>query len=208
MIFRRVTNLTETEEQNGWQTTNASTRRHTEEDEEGCVEDMHIESSVPVDLLRTQEVEESPEVFKRVRFITRWEDLEESKGSLMLSIGGLHYWRVAHNSPATMPRRQILNTLHENFLREGDFIFKDVSGSHRFYYHLSFFGADLQRSKPIILIYCEERRLRQRAMKVAKELPWLTPNSRILLASCSGANFKGPIESSRRRTFIYERKKF
>jgi len=205
MIFRRVTNLTETGEQNGWQTTNTSRRRHTEEDEEGCVEDMHIESSVPVDLLRTQEVEDSPEVFKRVRFITRWEDFEESRGCLILSIGGIHCWRVAYNSPAAMPCQQIIDTLGEEFLCRGDFIFRDGSGSDYFQYCLLFFGADLQRSKPIILLYSEERRLRHRAMKVIKKLPWLTPNSRFLLASCSGTYFKSAFESAHKREFIYEK---
>jgi hypothetical protein len=55
-------------------------------------DEMVITDTVPAKLLLAKNFEDGPEIFKRVRFISRWHDFEESKGNLIWSSGGFSCW--------------------------------------------------------------------------------------------------------------------
>lgn len=70
-------------------------------------DDMVILDTVPAKLLPPNKTEDCPEIFKRVRFITRWEDFEESRGRLDWSSGGVSCRSPAVGGPAWDPVRKI-----------------------------------------------------------------------------------------------------
>lgn len=112
MVYGIVKDVTSVEEPNSSQPPAISTSRraedngidsHKEEPDDNFVDDTVVGDNL-LAKLRQRIAEDSPEIFKRVRFITRWQDFEESRGSLYWSSGTLSCWCCT--GPASNPARQ------------------------------------------------------------------------------------------------------
>jgi hypothetical protein len=201
MLFRRVIDVTSADYRNSEQTMAASTHCRQEGNGQVCCEDDHIEDSIPSNLLIAHNVEDSPEVFKRTRFVTRWQDSEQSRDFNFVKVGAMTCWAPA--GPALPVRRRICDILREHVERRERYIFQPPKARQPISPRsitcgMFFIGPELQKSKPFILIYSESKSIRRRALKVARELPCLGPQSDIAVATCSGPIFRADIESWKR----------
>ena len=70
------------------------------------------EDGYPADLVSKFDTEEGPEVFKRVRFLSRWEFRRESRGCLFSKIGHYNWWL------ADCPEALAMNVILDNVFRE------------------------------------------------------------------------------------------
>jgi hypothetical protein len=187
MVYGRVTDVTNIEE------LSASQLPATLED---CVieDDIVIVDTVPVNLLLPNKIEDSPEIFKRVRFITRWEDFEESRGPLIWISGGVSCWGTAVKGPAWYPVKQIKSaaaaalrvTLSDNFRESGFWAAVNIF----------FIGSSRQDSKPVFTIYTNSDIWRQAFFRVARK--WLRSNNiHLPIVSSTGGLFKPSAERAR-----------
>lgn len=177
------------EELDAWMATESSHERYYTEDEPEDEEDL-IEDAVSDKLLNRKSVMDSPEVFKRVRFLSRWEKCADSREGRIFSAGDVHFWDMSDRGWSGMARYQMGKSLldylvHSHALRDASLwsSYRSSDPEHNIFITPAFVGRTREESRPIILLYSNLKGPRRRALKLAKELAWLAPNSPILVAS-------------------------
>jgi len=133
--------------------------------------------------------EDGPDLFKRVRLFTRWQDSAESRGTKIETLGGVTFWDFAKTKydivfqlEDALSDYMILN--HEGYIFEGfDTNFQE------FFYWMGFLGKTLQQSYPVVLLYAKKKLIRRRAMNCYQSNMWVNKNG-ILVATCSGPRWK------------------
>jgi hypothetical protein len=207
MIYGRVTDVTDMEAFSASQPSvppanrrgeNYHGHKYKEEEPQKCIEEMddHVldddivmVDTVPAKFLTPNRVEDGPEIFKRVRFITRWEDSEESRGSLLWSSGTASCWCVA--GPARDSMSPILRILVKYIGSNMPPMPKDVA----ILAGIFFIGANRQDSKPVLVVYANSEKWHQIAAHKARK--WLRLNklkSRLHLVSSTGGLFKSSVD--------------
>jgi hypothetical protein len=197
------------EELDAWMATVSSGARcntNDMQDEEEDIEGMVLEK-----LLKYKPVIDSPDIFKRVRFLSRWEDCPESRESRFCSIGDVHFWTMGTNGWAGLAQKQMRNAVRYHFsgssgLRDiGPWSYNKLHPAHRIWVMVGFVGRTREESRPIVLLYSGLEELRRCALKTVKELAWLAPDSHILSASTSSSKFGTKVdwEERARRQNMY-----
>ncbi|KAH8204165.1 hypothetical protein TruAng_001717 [Truncatella angustata] len=121
-----------------------------------------------------------PEVFKRVRFITRWEDLEESRKGFSCTVGGIGFWRASHEGWCGMAYLQVLVLVMVQ-IREMKLIASRENTLHtKMKMCLYFAGCDKRNSIPVLVVFAESAVQRKRVRKVLGRLSAFT-DSRLRL---------------------------
>lgn len=128
-----------------------------------------------------------PDIFKRVRLFTRWQDSAESRGAKIETLGGVTFWDIAKS------KYGIFFQLHRAladyvFLNHVDYIFDTNSGG-MFCSWMGFVGKTLQQSCPVFLLYAKKKLIRRRAVNCYQSNMWVTKNG-FLVAACSGPRWK------------------
>ena len=155
---------------------------------DGSILQHDFEDEFPADLISTSNTEEGPEIFKRVRFLSRWEFRIESRGSLLTKTGQYNWW-VANCLEATAMKQALVDALCENW---DDSIYA-VEGVNIFL-NLFFVGSTLQQSRPVFLLFSTSKVERRVAWKVSIGIDWIKANpSLVVLTSCSTI-FRSAIE--------------
>ncbi|RYN78887.1 hypothetical protein AA0117_g3955 [Alternaria alternata] len=155
---------------------------------DGSIMQHDFEDEFPADLISTSNTEEGPEIFKRVRFLSRWEFRIESRGSLLTKTGQYNWW-VANCLEATAMKQALVDALCENW---DDSIYA-VEGVNIFL-NLFFVGSTLQQSRPVFLLFSTSKVERRVAWKVSIGIDWIKANpSLVVLTSCSTI-FRSAIE--------------
>lgn len=159
---------------------------HEGEDEDDihdrCSKD--IETLVQEGLSRSEGPVDGPDVFKRVKFLTRWEDRYESRGNLWITIGNIHFWSTSSQGVASMARYEMAVSLvcqiylYQNWIWEGQPRKIATRWKRTIGMRIAFAGYSREKSLPIIIITSYSKKARTRAMKVLKLLDWLGTPSR------------------------------
>ncbi len=173
--------------------------QHWDEPEEET-DAMHIQDDAFDTLLKWQAVEDTPEVFKRVRFLTQWYNADDSRDTSFFRVGPLKIWHMAGSALAhagQIGRSSILSLYQEDlclpFKRTGIRLW------------LAFLGANRQDSIPVLLIYSKSKQNRERTLRIAKKMQWF-PTSNIKIAAFSSTVFEESLlrHTPIRRVFFRE----
>ncbi|KAK6080924.1 hypothetical protein SCUP234_05022 [Seiridium cupressi] len=185
---------------------------HDDDDDEDTT--LHLQADISDDWNIADMDREGPEVFKRVRFLSRWEDLPESRGFVFASFGNVHLWTISLHGYAGMIKHQMALSTVVQAGRFFDYIHADQESCvpyhdvrSRLWFKLGFIGRSKMRSVPALVLYSESRKVRSRARRVLKELPWLQGKSRYLLMTGSGPAFGTEKDFQQRFMNIALRKK-
>ena len=124
-----------------------------------------------------REMEDGPELFKRVRFLTRWEFRAESRGVKVYRTRQYFWWTckcpeadAMIHAIATAVSRTLLSPdmSYENY---DDYTWKEfICGS------LFFVGPSLQQTRPVFWIFSMNKTVRDRWRKICEGIPWIKNN--------------------------------
>jgi hypothetical protein len=145
---------------------------HDDEDEDDDRHSKNIETL----LSRSEGLVEGPHIFKRVKFLTRWEDRVESRGRLIHTIGNIRLWRTSFQGVASMANFQMQLSIWFQLHRYRHWIFEHQLEAIAM--NIGFAGHSREQSLPIVILTADSKRIRRRAMKVLKLLAWLGTPSR------------------------------
>ncbi len=191
MIYRRVIDVTETSLFNG-QDGNGSRVFPLGYFPEGPKNDIsseenEIATSVPSHLLYYGDIDDSLDVFKRVRLFTRWQEAEESRsGKLFTKIGNVSLWSVA--GPAAEVCTQMMQSFEvEAYANmQGLGISKYKPGEEKgegklrdvLFFHVAFYflGTCRQKARPVVTVYSKDKWFRHKVVRSMRGLHWLHPN--------------------------------
>ena len=204
LIYRIMIDVSDMDEEhlNEWMAhqRQLDTHNYGENHEGGGEDDAHegseniIEALIQENLSCSEIFAGGPDIFKRVKFLTRWEDRSESRGPHWATIGDIHFWSISHQGAAGMARFQMsVSTvvqlhLYQHWIRDcqpGVAIPQELVTKIR----VGFVGRSLEQSLPVIIVTAYSKRVRRRAAKVLKLLDWLGMQSRFLILAPSPAAF-------------------
>jgi len=156
-----------------------------EDDAHGGSEKI-IEALIEENLSCSEIFANGPDIFKRVKFLTRWEDRSESRGHHWATVGDIHFWYIAPQGAAGTARFQMVVSaavqlrLYKHWIwdcQPGVVTSRELAAVVR----VRFVGRSLEQSLPVIVIIAHSKRTRRRAVKVLKLLDWLGMQSRFLI---------------------------
>jgi hypothetical protein len=191
MIYRRVIDVTETSPLNG-QNGNWSRLFPSGLFPEGKINDISLEENeittcVPSHLLYHGEIDDSLDVFKRVRLFTRWQDAEESRsGELFMKFGDVSLWDVA--GPAFEVCTQ-MGILISDALKN-EYLFWDdeyeswdeerkkltLDGEQCFFWGFFFLGTCRRKARPVFIVYSKDKYVRHEIVGSIRGLDCLDLN--------------------------------
>ena len=161
--------------------------------EDGTLDDFfggkEAEDDTLDDSFGEKEAEDGPDLFKRVRLFTRWQDSAESRGTKIETSGGVTFWDFAETKYDIV--LQLGNALFDYLtLNHDDYIFEGFDrNSQDYFYWLGFLGKTLQQSYPVVLFYSKNKLIRRRVVNCYQSSMWVNKNG-ILFAACSGPRWK------------------
>ncbi|KAF7522016.1 hypothetical protein G7054_g12273 [Neopestalotiopsis clavispora] len=129
------------------------------------------------ELIAKRETLDGPNIFKRVRYISRWEDFEDSRGNLTATIDGIRFWGFGSNGWADQAFWNILT------LTAVELAWRDWCG-HRpgpdtsldayvIVLTVRFAGYTKSTSVPIITVLVKHQRYRQRVQDAMRSLEFI-----------------------------------
>jgi len=168
MIYRRVVDVTDALSLGDKNFTNLI-KTSTDEDSQSF-DDYDITDCVPPNLFAQERVDDSPDVFKRARLLTRWQDAEESRASQpALTFGEISLWVTcgfARDVRLQLVTR-VVNFIGTPVAHAGNICPVAVT--------VFFIGTSRQRAIPTILLYAKTKRVRRRAIEILSKVDWLEP---------------------------------
>jgi hypothetical protein len=198
MIYRRVIDVTETSPFNGqdgnWSRLFPSGYFSEGQKNDICLEENEIATSVPSHLLYYGEIDDSLDVFKRVRLFTRWQDAEESRsGKLFTKVGKVSLWSVA--GPAREVCTQMMHNLtSEAFGNRQDICTYDykpceengrekLRDAYLFVVGFFFLGTCRRKARPVVTVYSKDKYGRHKVVRSMRGLDWFHPNKSGVVAT-------------------------
>jgi hypothetical protein len=186
MILRHVTDVIDLVEDpaEDWTMPATGQSRNQDDDQTNA---MHIQDDASEKLLEWRATEDTPEVFKRVRFLTQWYDAEDSRDTCYDRLGQLKIWGVvgsakAHKEHLVLMSAQIL----------GHAIFKLYDEDAALFVNMWFMGTHRHDSVPVFIIYSKSKQNREQTLRAAREIPWFRTSS-IKIATCFAAKVRDKI---------------
>ncbi|KAI1327118.1 hypothetical protein F5Y16DRAFT_399667 [Xylariaceae sp. FL0255] len=126
-----------------------------------------------------QDYIDGPEIFKRVRLLTRWEDRLEYRGDRTLFIDGISFWEMTSHDVV----RQMGLAILVRILASTNSVWSGFEELPEFdsglLYNFLFAGCTRTQSVPIILVTANLGKIRRRAAKMIRTLDWVQNGSRI-----------------------------
>jgi hypothetical protein len=196
MIYRRVIDVTKTSplnDQNGnWSRLSSSGFFLEGKKNDISLEENEITTSVPSHLLYYEGIDDSPDVFKRVRLFTRWQDAEESRsGELFMKFGEVSLWHVA--GPAAEVCTQKSNLLRETWENRNKFGIDEYESLEEreklrvnvwhLFMDFFFLGTCRRKARPVFIVYSKHKQFRHEVAETLRELDWLDPNKSGVVAT-------------------------
>ncbi|KAF2430873.1 hypothetical protein EJ08DRAFT_697081 [Tothia fuscella] len=154
-----------------------------------------IESLTRECLSFSESIVNGPEIFKRVKFLSRWEDQLESRGSFRGIVGNIHLWGISSRSHVTtMARFQFRVAIYIHLKISSAWICgPDPLDMHRVGFFTGFAGRSRKQSSPVIIVASDSKRTRRRALRVLKSLPGLDIQSRFAVVAVPRSTFEAEI---------------
>jgi hypothetical protein len=162
--------------------TNASIT-HFNTETSGRITQSDWEDAFPMDLAISSKTEEGPEVFKRVRFLSRWEFRHESRGILRYQVDQYSWWRAV--CPEAMAMKQVVAGTFERKKWSSSGPIRSSKWEKRICIGLFFVGKTLQQSIPVLVIFSMDKKQRREACKFLADLDWIRAHPLLaLLTTC------------------------
>jgi hypothetical protein len=198
MIYRRVIDVTEASlfnDQNGnWSRLFPSGFFPEGKKNDISLEENEITTSVPSHLLYYGEINDSLDVFKRVRLFTRWQDAEESRaGRLFFKFGNVSLWWVS--GPAIEVCAQMMQNLKSEAFGDMSNIrvkqyrpckerekLRDAD-SEFFFAGFYFLGTSRRKARPVFILYSKYKYVRHGVLGSMRGLEWFDPNKSGVVAT-------------------------
>jgi hypothetical protein len=179
MIYRRVIDVTDAlspDEKNF-----ANLISPTTNEDNQSFDDHDITDCVPTDLFDQKRIDDSPDIFKRARLFTRWQDAEESRDRQpMLTFGGISVWRAC--GLAEDAKNLLIDRMSECVQADANRMNECIpAGVSAVVLGVFFIGTSRQRAIPTILVYAKQKWLRQRVVEELRKLDWLEPRKSSLM---------------------------
>lgn len=83
-----------------------------------------------------------------------------------------------------------------------DWFVRDLPRDRWAAYAIAFIGKTIEQSKPVIIIYSKDKKLRRRILKKFQLVRWLRSNSSFSLGTYAGVHFRARVEEARRRHLL------
>lgn len=164
-----------------------------------CKTNIHSQSSSPDHTDHTTQVqfdqrlhlsEDSPDVFKRIRYISRWETREESRGSMRFikrgnglgpwwSSGPMHLWS------ATCTEAEVIKDTLAEVLKKTlpDDLLYGGTWERAIALNLFFAGPTIQQSRPLIMVFSLSKSARDGVEKEITKLDWVQAHPSLIYSS-------------------------
>jgi hypothetical protein len=167
---------------------------------DGISTHLDHEDGYPADLVSKFDTEEGPEVFKRVRFLSRWEFRRESRGCLFSKIGHYNWWL------ADCPEALAMNVTLGNAFRESSDVplwFRPGAGFAEIIvlFGVFFVGLTLQQSRPVLVMFSMTKKARREAWKFCTGIDWIRANPSLILLTSWHSIFHPVIRLARKRLY-------
>lgn len=135
-------------------------------------EDEYIDMDIIREIMAQRESVDGPGIFKRVRYISRWEDLDDSRAmARYTTINGTHFWPPTPGSAFEAAGNILGITLAE--------VLWQTRGADGDYSTMFLFaGKTRSTSVPVVLLFASSREMRRRALQAVKSLDFIS-NGRI-----------------------------
>ncbi|TVY59716.1 hypothetical protein LSUE1_G008187 [Lachnellula suecica] len=167
MIYRRVVDVT-----NVLALDNQTTHLENPDipnEQNSSWQDYDFNDGAPTTFRLQGDKDNSPDVFKRVRLFTRWQDAADSRAQRStFQFGDISLWECAGAAVAMYPQ---ISYHTYKAMRAERAMHDDRHGT--FAWNLFFLGTSRQNSRPTLLVYAKTKQDRQRAFYALKRLEWL-----------------------------------
>ncbi|KAF2867791.1 hypothetical protein BDV95DRAFT_610692 [Massariosphaeria phaeospora] len=150
--------------------------------------DIDFDAKILKDFVHLPPTEDSVEVFKRIRYISRWEDRSESRGSVQYRTGQYKWWDCQKSAEShtimnvslsylqtTMPKDLLPSTLES---------WRD----HLFVY-LKFIGTSVEQSRPMLMLFSTKKWYRKEAWKCLRNILWIKAHPSLILITSGSRLF-------------------
>lgn len=157
------------------------------------VAEVDFDDVMPANLVPSCEVEDRPEIFKRIRLLTRWDFQEESQGRLRYRTNENCWWRARCLEAQAMKRAvrvHIEHTMPEG-LRQHSTSW-DTGIAIGFY----FVGKTVQQSRPVLLVFSMRKTSRKEIWKLLRGIGWLNAHPNLILLTTCNQIFHHSVQSS------------
>lgn len=142
-----------------------------------------IESIGLEDLPLSETLLDGAEIFKRIRFLSRWENRVDSRGGVRVSVGDIHLWGISSHGVADMARFQMCVSICVHIVPYYDWIYAGIDqgdpttfGSSKIWLFPGFVGRTRETSLPIIVLISNSKRVRRKGLRAllckASGLAW------------------------------------
>lgn len=184
-MYRKVVDVTNVEEEYPFPEINNLHNNYHEGNRAGNDEDEDdnldiTTAAVQANIHSRQVLTDGPEIFKRIRFLSRWENDAESRGYRLKEFRG---WSIStRHNVARMARFQILVSVAAQLIFHKHWIYAGVerkSPLTRWCAVMAFIGVNRAKSVPVIILMSLSKKVRRRCSEVLKLLGWLGKGSRI-----------------------------
>lgn len=140
--------------------------------------------------------EDSPEIFKRVRYISRWEYRSESRGSLFYRTDQYCLWKTG-----CIEAKSICRALAKSLCctLPCDIIQGPHSWDNSISLRIFFVGTSVQRSRPMVMIFSMKKKYRKVAWKHSKEMDWIKACPYLTILTASNSIFQESVKNSWKR---------
>jgi hypothetical protein len=156
------------------------------------------EDASSLDLVTSIKTEDGPEVFKRVRFLSRWEFRRESRGHLAYRIDQYNWW-WAYCPEATV-MRDTLGTAFDTSVAGRGFARQRYSTlDPSISIGLFFVGKSLQQSIPVLVIFSMDKKMRMKACNLFSGFDWVRAHPSLILLPTCHSTFHSDIRRDHQR---------
>jgi hypothetical protein len=157
------------------------------------ITEADFDEEIPTDLIPTSPAEDGPEVFKRIRYISRWEYRSESRGELRHKIDQ-HCWWSATCIEARAIRIAVSGDLNRAWCKDGSF--DDRSWETSVYIRFFFVGPSVQQSRPVLVLFSMSKRRREKVWKYLKQIDWIKAHPYLIVLTTSHSAFHDGIKAA------------
>lgn len=133
---------------------------------------MDMDMDINCEIMAQDDSADGPGIFRRVKYISRWEDLDESRArACYMTIKETHFWPPTPGSAFEAAGNILGITLAEVLWQT-----RGTTGDYSTMF--LFAGQTRSTSVPVVLLFASSREMRRRAVQAVKSLDFIS-NGRI-----------------------------
>jgi hypothetical protein len=139
--------------------------------------------------------DDTPDIFKRVRFLTSWLDRTDSRGQLYTSLGDVHLWDTSQLPEVFEAEVQMHVSIKLHLAPYHDYILSarrssEMESNWTYRFFTGFIGTSIETSQPVLVLIMKSAAGRKRLMKLIQKLEWLGKGSRFAVVTADPTVFR------------------